>query len=275
VQRLADTVAVVSGATRGAGKGIALVLGGEGATVYVTGRTSRAGGEAPLGSVEETAEAVSARGGVGVPVRCDHRSAEEIAALVETVRGDHGRIDVLVNNAWAGYEVGVRYEPFWELPLEHWELMVEGGLKTQFLTTRLALPLITRDRGLVVNTTWAVDERLHRHLVYDTVKNAVSRMTRGMAEDLRLHRIAVTAVSPGWMHTERMSLTPEQAARTESTEYVGRGVAALAADEERMRWTGETVRVIDLARHYGFTDVDGKVLSGFWEQHLADRGEPA
>lgn len=274
-ESLADRVALVTGASRGGGKGIAVVLGEAGATVYVTGRTTRAEPRTDRpGTIDDTADEVTARGGRGIAVRCDHRNAEEIEALVAQIEREQGRIDVLVNNAWGGYELMVYYEPFWELPLEHWELMFEGGLKTQFLTTRLALPLLRNsDRALVVNTTWDVGDRYHGHLLYDTVKNAVARMSLGMSEDLKDEGIAVLALSPGWMHAERMDLTPEQAAKTETTQYVGRAVRALAGDPDVRRWNGRVLRVIDVAREYGFTDVNGKLLSTFWEEWLQKLGE--
>jgi NAD(P)-dependent dehydrogenase (short-subunit alcohol dehydrogenase family) len=273
MQRLEGTVALVTGASRGAGKGIALVLGEQGATVYVTARSSRASRTERPGTIEETAEAVDARGGKGIAVPLDHRRSEEVAALFERIAREQGRLDVLVNNAWMGYERRVRYEPFWEAPLEHWDLMFDS-LRMQMLTAQAAVPLmLAQKRGLIVNTLWDVRAGFHGHVFYDTVKTAVTRMSLGMAEQLREHGIAVVALSPGWMHTERMQLTPEQSARTESTEYVGRATAALAGDPDVQRWSGQTLRVVDVAREYGFTDVDGNVLSPFWEQYLAETGE--
>jgi NAD(P)-dependent dehydrogenase (short-subunit alcohol dehydrogenase family) len=141
------------------------------------------------------------------------------------------------------------------------------------VTTRLALPImLPQRRGLIVNTTWAVGDRFHGHVFYDTVKNAVSRMSMGMAEQLREHGITVVALSPGWMHTEVMGLTPEQAEQTETTEYVGHATAELAADPDVFRWSGETLLAAELARSYGFTDVNGRALSPFWERWLAERG---
>jgi NAD(P)-dependent dehydrogenase (short-subunit alcohol dehydrogenase family) len=272
--RLDGTVAVVTGATRGGGKGIALVLGEEGATVYVTGRSTRDAPHASRpGTIEATAEEVTARGGRGIAVRADHTRDEDVAALFERVEQEHGRLDLLVNNAWMGYEIRVQIVPFWEAQLEHWDLMFDS-LRSQLVTTRLALPLmLPQRRGLIVNTTWAVGDQFHGHVFYDTVKTAVSRMSMGMAEQLREHGIAVVALSPGWMHTEVMNLPPELASQTETTEYVGRATAALAADPDVLRRAGETLLVVDLARDYGFTDVDGRELSPFWERWLADRVE--
>jgi NAD(P)-dependent dehydrogenase (short-subunit alcohol dehydrogenase family) len=272
---LEGTVALVTGASRGAGRGIAAALGERGATVYVTGRSTR--GASTLGrpgTIEDTADEVAERGGQGIPVRIDHTEPRDVASLLERIASDHGRLDLLVANAWMGYEIDVQRIPFWEAPLEHWDLMF-ASLRAQMLTAQFVAPLMLEHRrGLIVNTLWDVGAHFHGHVFYDTVKNAVSRMTFGMAEQVRDHGIAVVALSPGWMHTEIMDLTPEQAAQTESTEYVGRAVAALAGDDDVIRSSGRTLRVIDVAREYRLTDVDGTVLSPFWENYLAREGAP-
>jgi len=272
MQRLKDVVAVVTGASRGGGKGIALVLGEEGAIVYVTGRSVR--GEPTTldrpGTIEDTAEEVTARGGTGIAVRCDHTVDAEVEALFERVRAEHGRLDLLVNNAWSGYEMSP--DPaldFWEIDLRHWELMFAGGLRASMISSRFGVPLmLSQRRGLIVNIGFALGERYHGHVFYDTVKTAVNRMSFGMAEDLRPHGIAVVALSPGFMHGERMNLSPERAALTESTQYVGLAVAALAADPNVIGKSGQVLRVFEVAQEYGFTDVDGKQISGFWEEWL-------
>jgi NAD(P)-dependent dehydrogenase (short-subunit alcohol dehydrogenase family) len=270
---LEDTVALVTGATRGAGRGIANVIGERGATVYVTGRSTRAepNPERP-GTIEDTAEEVTARGGTGIAVRVDHTKRDEVASLIERIESEQGRLDLLVSNAWMGYEIRVEVIPFWEAGIDHWDLMFDS-LRMQMATAQLATPLMLKQgRGLIVNTLWDVGRHFHGLVSYDTVKNAVSRMSYGMAEQLREQGIAVVALSPGWMHTEVMNLPPELAEQTETTEYIGRAAAALAGDPDVMRWSGRTLRVIDLAREYGFTDVDGRVLTPFWEGWLAEGG---
>lgn len=270
---LKETVALVTGATRGAGRGIANVLGEHGATVYVTGRSTRAEPHPDRpGTIEDTADEVQARGGSGIPVRVDHTEPAEVASLVERIENEQGRLDVLVANAWMGYEIRVEGIPFWDASLEHWDLMFDS-LRMQMMTAQKAAPLMLKQgRGLIVNTLWDVGSHFHGLVSYDTVKTAVSRMSFGMAEQLREHGIAVVALSPGWMHTEVMNLPPELAEQTETTEYIGRATAALAADRDVMRWSGQTLLVVDLAREYGFTDVDGKVLTPFWEKYLAQGG---
>src|SRR5436305_9562039 len=205
---VAGLIAVVTGASRGVGRGIALALGAAGATVYVTGR-SRAGRttENLPGSVEETASAVTARGGHGIAVHCDHTADAEVEALFARVGSEGGRLDLLVNNAWGGYE---RQDwrtftaPFWEQPLRHWDGMFTAGVRAHLIASRLAVPLMrAAGRGLIVHTTaWDRDHYLG-NLFYDVAKTAVNRMAYGMARELRLHNVAVVALAPGFVRTER------------------------------------------------------------------------
>ena len=265
-------VALVTGASRGGGKGIALVLGERGATVYVTGRSVR--GEPTTldrpGTIDDTAEEVTARGGTGIAVRCDHTDDAQVEALFERIRTEQGRLDLLVNNAWSGYELPLYYEtPFWEMEWRHWDLMFAGGLRAAAFASMLAAPpMIEAGKGLIVNITWVLD-RPHGVTFYEVVKNATNKLTEQMADDLRPHGVACIAVSPGWMRLERMNLTPEQAARAESPEFPGRGIAALAADPDVLEKSGRVLTTPELAREYGFTDVDGKQQSTFWDEHWA------
>jgi NAD(P)-dependent dehydrogenase (short-subunit alcohol dehydrogenase family) len=274
VRRLEGRVAVVTGASRGGGKGVALVLAEEGATVYVTGRSVR--GKATTldrpGTIEDTAEEVTARGGHGIPVRCDHTLDADVEALFDRVGSEQGHLDVLVNNAWGGYELSPDPSlPFWEIELRHWSLMFDAGVRAQMTATRFAVPLLLTTPGsLVVNTTWLMD-RPHGHSFYEVAKIASHRLTATMAADLREHGVAVIAVSPGFMRLDRMNLPPERAAVTESPEFLGRAVAALAADPDVIAHSGQLLTVVELARDYGFTDVDGSTRSRFWEEYEAGR----
>lgn len=267
--RLRDKVAVVTGASRGAGRGIARVLGEEGATVYVTGRTAR-GGSSPTGrpeTIEDTAEEVIARGGKGIPVRCNHTEEVQVRALFDRVRAEQGRLDILVSNAWGGYEKEVRVEPFWKLDVTHLDLMIRAGLRAHLLSVQRAAPLLMdTGGGLVALTTWAVGPNYHEHLYYDVIKTAINRIPVGIAAELRPAGVTAMAVSPGWMRTESMDLSPTQAAETESPEFVGRAIAALAADPHVLRHTGTMRTVVELAAEYGFTDISGRPTSGFWER---------
>ena len=254
---LGECVAVVTGASRGAGRGIAAVLGERGATVYVTGRSVRGGPSAPdrPGSVEETAQEVIRRGGTAVAVRCDHTSDAEVAELFARVRRERGRLDLLVNNAWGGYEQRGNSAatffgtPFWEQPLWRWQAMFGAGARATFVTSCQAAPLLVDGRGdrpgLIVNTiAWAFGAYLG-NVIYDTAKAATARLAFGFAQDLRASNVAAVALAPGHLGV------------TETPEYLGRAVAALAGDPGVMRHSGQALTAGELAREYGFTDLDG------------------
>jgi NAD(P)-dependent dehydrogenase (short-subunit alcohol dehydrogenase family) len=267
MQRLTGQVAVVTGATRGAGLGIARVLGEEGATVYVTGRSVRGAPTVPEypGSIEDAADEVSARGGHGIGVRCDHTDEQSVIDLFECVQAGHGRLDVLVCNAWAGYMPYPEHnewfgQPFWEQSMERWDGMFTGGLRAHLLTARYGLPLmLPANRGLVIFTTFTMGRKYLGNVFYDVAKNGICRAAEVLAGELEGHEIAVLALTPGWVLAERMTeLTPSQRAQTESVEYIGRAIAALAADPGVMRRSGQVLAVGNLAREYGFTDVDGR-----------------
>ena len=270
---LKDKIALVTGASRGAGRAIAAVLGEAGATVYITGRTARGATavDGLPGTVDDAAEEVTARGGHGIAVHCDHPVDHDTEALFERVRAEHGRLDLLVNNVWGGYEgqaFGIPMGPFWEQPRSQWESMFVAGMRAQLVASQLATPLmIIQPGGLIVSTVaWAFDEYL-RNIYYDLSKAAVIRMTRGMAHDLRPHGVAAVAVAPGFMRTERIlaahAAHPFDLSITESPEYLGRAVRALAEDAKAMEKTGQLFTVGDLAREYGFTDIDGRQPAAF------------
>lgn len=264
---LAGKIAVVTGASRGGGKGIAMVLGGEGATVYVTGR-STSGAPHPKdfpGTIEATAEAVTRRGGTGIPVRCDHRDDDEVARLFDRVRTEKGRLDILVNNAYGGAELLddlVIHRPFWQHSLGHWDTLFNGGLRNHLVASRLAVPLmLDQGRGLIVTTSFWQHDRYMVNLFYDLAMTAQNRLAFAMAEDLRPHGITSIALIPGFMRTEIVEATYDgDRSVLESVEYVGRAVARLAADPAVLDRSGRTLMVGDLAVEYGFTDIDGRVV---------------
>ncbi len=287
---LQGLVTIVTGASRGAGRGIAVELGAQGATVYVTGRSTReqaarsyarllelSGAAALPGSIDDTAEEVTRQGGLGIAVACDHTREAEVNELFRRVEREHERLDLLVNNAWGGHESfdGVFDAPFWEHPLEHWDSMFDRGVRNHLLAARAAAPILVRQkRGLIVGTTyWDRDRYLRGNLYYDLAKAALNRLAFALAEELRPHGVASLAVSPGWMRTEFVLLghkTDEAhwrekpaLARTESPRFLGRAVAALAADPGVMNKSGKVHRVGDLALEYGFTDVDGRQAPPF------------
>jgi NAD(P)-dependent dehydrogenase (short-subunit alcohol dehydrogenase family) len=288
---LQDCVAIVTGASRGAGRGIALELGAAGACVYVTGRSTRREPATRAyqqllelskldtlpGNIDDTADAVTQAGGRGIAVRCDHTHDDDVAALFARVQRDHGRLDLLVNNAWGGHESfdGVFEAPFWKHPLAHWDTMFDRGVRNHLLASRHAAPLLVEQkRGLIVTTTyWDRGHYLRGNLFYDLAKSTMCRLAFDMAQELRPHGVASLAVSPGWMRTEFV-LAGHQIdeahwherpalARTESPRYLGRAVAALAADPQVLAKTGQVLRVGDLAGEYGFTDIDGRRVPPF------------
>jgi NAD(P)-dependent dehydrogenase (short-subunit alcohol dehydrogenase family) len=268
---LAGRVAVVTGASRGVGKGIAEVLGECGATVYVTGRSTRAtpgAGGAP-GTVDETAELVTSAGGLGIAAVCDHGDERQVAALFARVKDEQGgRLDLLVNNAWGGYEEydpGGFTKPFWEQSAEYWGRMIDHGARFQYLAARHAAPLmIARAGGLIIGTAAGDRGRYLGNLVYDVAKSAVARMAFGMATELRPHGVAALTLLPGFTRTEAvLALFTGDLSPTHSTQYVGRAVAMLAADADVMRHSGESLRVSDVAKRYGFVDVDGRWVPPF------------
>ncbi len=262
---LRGKIALVTGASRGIGRGIALELGVAGATVYVTGRSvsDDATPENLGGNINSAAKLVTERGGIGVAVRCDHTRDDEVEALFERIRKEQGRLDILVNNVWGGYE---RYgdedfgAPFWEQPMWRWSLMFDAGVRAHYVASCLAVPLMMpQASGLIVNIS-AGDERKYRGWVmYDTAKEAVDRMAFALAQELRPHGIAALALYPGLTRTERVErfASPEELANSESPRYAGRAIVALARDANVMARSGGAYKTGELAREYDFRDVDG------------------
>jgi len=273
--QLSKAVALVTGASRGAGRGIALELGAAGATVYVTGRSvdGRPTTDNVPGTIDECAREVTNRGGVGIAVRCDHTVDADVASLFGRIRDDHGRLDILVNNVWGGYESSdcrpLPLVPFWEQSLIQWDGMFRAGVRAHLTASRLAVPLmLPQRRGLIVSTTANLEALPYmRNLFYDLAKNAVARMAWAIARELRESGIAALAVAPGFMRTERVVEAFRRAGAAEAingpggpketTAYLGRAIVALASDERVIEKSGQLVDVGTLAREYGFTDIDG------------------
>ncbi|MEV6490050.1 SDR family NAD(P)-dependent oxidoreductase [Actinoplanes sp. NPDC051633] len=264
--------AVVTGASRGVGKGVAVALGAAGYEVYVTGRSTGTSVTHPSvgGTVEQTAAAVDAAGaesgGRGVPVVCDHTDDEQTRALFEQVRERSGGLDVLVNNVWGGYAAyhEDRYQdmsgPFWEQPLRVWDDMFRAGVRAHYAATVLAVPLLRRG-GLVATISFfpgsypAGDDQV----AYSVAKAADDRMTAVMAAQLRPREVTAVALYPGLVRTEGVLRAGDffDLSNSESPEFIGRAVAALAADPQVIERTGRALVVAEVADEYGFTDVDG------------------
>ena len=263
---LRGKVALVTGASRGIGRGIAHELGIAEATVYVSGRSvSEAATTEDLGGdVSSAAVLVAQAGGIGIPVRCDHTLDDNVEALFGRIRREQGRLDILVNNVWGGYE---RFDDadfgalFWEQPMWRWDLMFAAGVRAHYTASRLAAPLmIPQKRGLIVNISSGDEGKYRGQVLYDTAKAAVDRMAFAMAQELRQHGIAALALYPGLTRTERVKrfASAEELADSESPRYAGRAVVALATDTNVIRRSGGAYKAGTLAREYGFTDIDGK-----------------
>jgi NAD(P)-dependent dehydrogenase (short-subunit alcohol dehydrogenase family) len=257
---LAGRVAVVTGATRGVGRGIALVLGECGATVYVTGRST----------VDEVAAEVTARGGRGIAARTDHTDDAQVAALFARVGDEQGRLDLLVANAWGGYE---NYDPetftapFWEQPIERLDTMFRTGLRAQFTAARAAAPLL-HGGGLLVCTGFTSETHYLGALPYDVIKAGVGRLVAGAGHELRPRGVAAVGVWPGFTRTEGVEEAFAQGGgspppETHSVELPGRAIAGLLADPERMSFSGRGIQVAELAARYGYEDTDGRVIAPF------------
>jgi NAD(P)-dependent dehydrogenase (short-subunit alcohol dehydrogenase family) len=291
---LRGRVAVVAGATRGAGRGIAAALGEAGATVICTGRTTRDGGatrsdyDRPGETIEDTAELVTSLGGVGIAVPVDHLVPAEVAALAARVRDEHGHVDVLVNDIWGAEELkGGPPEwdrPIWELDLERNLRILRLAIDTHVITSHHLLPLLVdRPGGLVVEVTDGTREYNESHyrisVFYDLAKVAVNRLAWSQGHELAAFGCTAVAVTPGWIRSELMLeafqtteatwrsavgvTAPPGFASSETPRYVGRGIAAMAADPDVARWNQASVSSADLMRAYGFTDVDGSQPDGW------------
>ena len=294
---LLNKVALVAGGTRGAGRGIAVELGAAGATVFVTGRTTR---HAPSEygrpeTIEETAELVTVAGGKGIPVQVDHLISSEVQDLVDRIRKDEGRLDILVNDIWGGEHLIEWNKPVWDHDLANGLRMLRLAIDTHLITAHHALPLLLEHPGgLLVEITDGTAEYNGAHyrlsVFYDLCKTAVTRMAWAQAKDLAPFGATAVSITPGWMRSEIMLETfgvteanwRDATAKephfviSETPRFIGRAVAALAADPDRHRWTGQSLSSGGLAQVYGFKDLDGS-QPDCWRylREVQDAGLPA
>ena len=257
-------VAVVTGGSRGIGRGVAIGLGEAGWTVYVTGRTVRDGDSDRPGSITKTAAEVTAAGGRGVAVQCDHSIDAETGAAFRRIVDDEGQLDLLVNNATLyTTDVGPREDaPFWELPIENWDLMHAVGLRSHYVASiHAARIMVPRARGLIVNISSRGAVMYTGNVSYNVVKAAVDMLTLSTAEELRAHRVAVVSLWPRLTRTAAVLAHPElfpDPSRGWSPEFNGRLVAALAADPLVIEKSGRALDIAEVANEYGITDSDGR-----------------
>jgi len=257
---LADRVALVTGGTFGVGRGVAHALAQHGARVFVTGRS--AGDDSP----RDQARRIDGKGSI-TGIRCDHRIEADVAKAFDLIAGEAGGLDILVNNVWGGYERMIENgaftwtKPFWEQPLWRWDAMFTAGVRAHYHASQLAAPaMVATRRGLIVNISfWAAQKHIG-NVAYGVSKAATDKLTADMAAELRPHGVTVVSLYPGLVRTEKVM---EAAAwldlsNSESPEFIGRAVAALAADPDALRHTGTVLVAARVAMEYGFTDIDSK-----------------
>ena len=282
---LADSVVLVAGATRGAGRGIARALGEAGATVYCTGRSSRSkpGDADRPETIEDTADLVTAAGGRGIGVCVDHSDEGAVAALMERIATEHGRLDVLVNSIWGGDALTEWARPFWECDVQQGIAMMERAIHTHLITARHGVPLLQNsERGVLVEMTDGAFYGYRGQLYYDLCKMSVIRIAYACAVELADSSVSAVAVTPGFMRSEavlshfgvdesnwRDAIAQDpHFAHSETPMFVGRAIAALASDPAVKHRSGAVLSSWALAREYGFTDVDGR--QPHWDEHLDD-----
>jgi len=268
---LTGQVAIVTGASRGIGKGCALELAAAGATVYLTGRSRREDDHPLPGTVTATADEIERLGGEAVAVALDHRDDAAVEALFAQVVAEQGRLDVLVNNAFIVCDELTSRRPFWQVPLSNWDDMIDVGTRSAYVASVFAARIMTTaGRGLIANISSSGAQEYAWHVAYGVGKCALDRITRDTAHELAPHGVSVVSLWPGFVRTERIDVALEHGAlpasldvtRAESPRFTGRAVARLAADPDRQRYSGQAVASRDLADEYGFTDVDGLLPDG-------------
>ncbi|MFY9556656.1 MAG: SDR family oxidoreductase [Blastocatellia bacterium] len=286
MNQLKGKVAVVAGATRGAGRGIACALGEAGATVYCSGRSVRGkpATENRSETIEETAEMVTQHGGIGIHAQVDHTITHQVAGLFHRVRAEQGRLDILVNDVWGGDELTEFGKTFWQASLEKGKLMLERAVFSHIITSQYAAPLmIETGRGLIVEITDGDSFSYRGNIFYDLVKTSVIRLAFIQARELRRLNITAVAVTPGFLRSEAMldhfgvteknwqdgAKKDANFIASETPFYVGRAVAALAADPNVFKKSGRVFSSWDLALEYGFVDIDGR--QPVWSKYVEDK----
>ncbi|WP_371805921.1 SDR family NAD(P)-dependent oxidoreductase [Candidatus Lokiarchaeum ossiferum] len=277
---LKGKIALITGASRGAGRGIAIELAQQGVKVYITSRSRRGKVETTQHkklTLDDTVDIITSMGGQAFPITCDHTQESEITAIFNQINRDEGKLDILVNNVWGGYmgeygnldiETASFSAPFWEQPVWRYDKMFNTSLRAHFIASQLAAPImIAQKEGLIVTTSFWDQDKYISNLPYDLVKMAKKRLSFGMAIELQAHNITALTIGLGWIRTEHLKnvnnlndenyIHREEFEFTESTRYVGRAIVALAIDPERIKHTGKVLTTSELAQLYQFTDLDG------------------
>lgn len=250
---LKDKIALVTGGTRNVGKGIALALGEAGATVYVTGRSI----------TENDVKGITKAGGKGIAVVCNHENDDEVKALFELIEKNEGRLDIIVNNAWGGYDrlrnrkanAGFKWKaPFWEQPLDLWDEMNNVGVRSNYVSCFYGSKIMLKQKqGLIVNISFYASRKYYGNVIYGVAKAAVDKMTMDMSEEFKKYKITCVSLYPGYIDDNKKSPNPKK----ESSIFVGRAISALASDNDILNKTGQILVAAELAREYGFSDIDG------------------
>jgi len=297
MNNLDGKVALVAGGTRGAGRGIAVELGAAGATVYVTGRTTRTERSEynRPETIEETAELVTQAGGRGIAIKTDHLIPEQVQALVQRIEQEQGRLDILVNDIWGSEHLVEWNVPVWEHSLENGLRMLRLAIDSHIITNHFALPLLIKNKhGLVVEITDGTSEYNQNNyrlsVFYDQAKTSIIRMAWALAHELKPYQCTAVALTPGWLRSEIMldhfevkeenwqdaAVKDPHFLISESPHYVGRAVAALANDPDVIRFSGQSLSSSGLAQIYGFTDIDGS-QPDCWRyiKEIIEQGKPA
>ena len=276
---LKNKIALITGASRGAGRGIALELANAGAKVYITGRSRKGSSTTQYDdlTLDNTVDIISSAGGIAIPLSCDHTKEEQIKDVFHQIEQDEGKLDILVNNVWGGYtgefgkldiETHSFTAPFWEQPLWRYDRMFQASARAHFIASQLAAPIMIRNKsGLIVTTSFWDDFKYISNLPYDLVKAFKNRMSYGMAIELKQYSITVLTLSLGWIRTEHLKRLfnlddfnykeKEGFEKTESTRFAGRAIVALAEDNDAIKHTGRIYTTAELSGIYNFTDLDG------------------
>jgi dehydrogenase/reductase SDR family member 1 len=272
VGTLDGKVAIVTGGSRGIGKGCALELADAGATVYVTGRSATEDDHPLPGTVAATAAEIARAGGTAIAVVCDHRDDAAVERLFDRVADEHGRLDILVNNAFIVSDELTSGRPFWDVPISNWDDMIDVGTRSAYVASVFAAGrfMVPARRGLIANISSSGAREYAWHVAYGVGKCALDRLTADTAHELEPHGVNVVSFWPGFVRTERIDLAEAagllpaslDVSVAESTHFTGRAVAAVAADPDARRWSGEAVASRTLADHHGFTDIDGTLPAG-------------